>query len=71
MLRAENRLWVYVQSGETNFVRRSIAADQPVNGAWFVTNGVSANERVVVTGLDGSVIQGPAKEPLEPLDVTG
>lgn len=50
VLRAEGRLWVYVQSGETNFVRRSLATDQPVNGAWFVTNGVSASERVVITG---------------------
>ncbi|ODU23986.1 MAG: hypothetical protein ABS95_02565 [Verrucomicrobia bacterium SCN 57-15] len=50
VLRAEGRLWVYVQSGETNFVRRSVAPDQPVNGAWFVTNGVSGGERVVVTG---------------------
>lgn len=50
VLRAEGRLWVYVQSGETNFVRRVVATDQPVNGVWFVTNGVSAGERVVVTG---------------------
>jgi hypothetical protein len=50
VLRAEGRLWVYVLSGETNFVRRSVATDQRVNGAWFATNGISAGERVVVTG---------------------
>ncbi|MCI0540426.1 MAG: hypothetical protein L0Z50_34925 [Verrucomicrobiales bacterium] len=50
VLRAQGHLYVYVQSGETNFVRRGIVTDQPVNGAWFITNGVSAGERVVVTG---------------------
>ena len=50
VLRAEGRLWIYIQSGETNFVRRSVVTDRPLNGGWFVTNGVTAGERIVVEG---------------------
>jgi hypothetical protein len=42
--------WIYAQTGETNFLRREIATDQPLGGGWFVTNGVAPNERVVITG---------------------
>jgi hypothetical protein len=39
-----------MSSPAKRIVRRSLATDQPVNGDWFVTNGVSASERVVITG---------------------
>jgi hypothetical protein len=50
VVRSAERAWIYVQTGTTTFVRREIALDHPVNGGWFVTHGVTAGERVVVTG---------------------
>ena len=44
-----NRPWVYVQSGDTQFVRREIAVDTPAPGGWFVAQW-HGGERVVVKG---------------------
>jgi len=44
-----NRPWVYVQSTDTQFVRREIAVDTPAPGGWFVAQW-HAGERVVVKG---------------------
>lgn len=50
VVRSDERAWVYTQTSETNFARREIILNQPVNDGWFVTNGVAAGEKVVVTG---------------------
>ncbi len=50
VVRSDERAWIYTQTGGTNFTRREIRANYPVAGGWFVTNGVSPNDRVVVTG---------------------
>lgn len=42
--------WIYVQTGADTFVRRKIALDHPAENGWFVEEGVTANERVVVRG---------------------
>ncbi|MHB1249705.1 MAG: efflux RND transporter periplasmic adaptor subunit [Polaromonas sp.] len=44
-----NRPWVYVQSTDTQFVRREIAVDTPAPGGWFVAQW-HGGERVVVKG---------------------
>ena len=44
-----NRPWVYVQSADTQFVRREIAVDTPAPGGWFVAQWLGG-ERVVVKG---------------------
>ncbi len=44
-----NRPWVYVQSTDTQFVRREIAVDTPAPGGWFVARW-HAGERVAVKG---------------------
>ncbi|WP_413437656.1 hypothetical protein ACFDAU_14740 [Sulfuriferula sp. GW1] len=44
-----NRPWVYVQSTDTQFVRREIAVDTPAPGGWFVAQW-HAGERVAVKG---------------------
>jgi len=44
-----NRPWVYVQSADTQFVRREIAVDTPAPGGWFVAQW-HGGERVVVKG---------------------
>jgi hypothetical protein len=49
LVRAEERAWVYVQTTETGFMRRSINLNHPLADGWFVTTGVSSGERLVVT----------------------
>ena len=44
------RVWVYVQTGNTDFARREIAVDRPAPGGWFVTNNVAPGDRIVITG---------------------
>lgn len=48
--RSDNRAWIYAQTGETDFERREIILDHPTDGGWFVTNGIVAGEKIVVTG---------------------
>jgi hypothetical protein len=50
IVRAADRAWVYVQTGDTTFERRELALDRPVAGGWFVARGLAPNERLVVTG---------------------
>ncbi len=50
VVRSDERAWIYIQTGETNFARREIALGQPTAGGWFVTNGVAAGAKLVVTG---------------------
>jgi hypothetical protein len=50
VVRSDEQAWIYAQTSETNFVRREIILDHPMNGGWFVTNGIEPGERVVVTG---------------------
>jgi hypothetical protein len=50
IVRAAERAWVYVQTGDTAFQRRELALDQPVTEGWFVTGDLAPNDRVVVTG---------------------
>jgi hypothetical protein len=50
IVRAADRAWVYLQTGETTFERRELTLDRPVAGGWFVTGGLAPNDRLVVTG---------------------
>jgi hypothetical protein len=50
IVRAADRAWAYVQTGDTTFQRRELALDWPVAQGWFVTNGLAPNDRLVVTG---------------------
>lgn len=50
ILRYEGATWIYTQTGTTNFVRHTITLGQPMENGWFVTNGVSADDKMVVTG---------------------
>jgi hypothetical protein len=42
--------WIYVQTGAETFTRRKIPLDHPREDGWFVTQGVTAGDRVVVGG---------------------
>jgi hypothetical protein len=50
VVRSNERIWIYVQTGDSAFARREIAPDHPANGGWFVTNGAAAGDKVVVIG---------------------
>ncbi len=51
VVRTEGKGWAYVLS-ETGgaFTRREIALDHPTETGWFITNGITAGQHVVVTG---------------------
>ena len=43
--------WIYVlDSGGKSFTRKTIALDHPAEGGWFVTNGVSPGDALVIIG---------------------
>jgi hypothetical protein len=50
VVRWDERAWVYTQSDNTHFTRHELSVDHPVAGGWFVTNGVTFKDRVVVMG---------------------
>lgn len=51
IVRTEGKGWVYVlgKTGET-FTRKEISLDHATDAGWFVTNGITAGDHVVVTG---------------------
>lgn len=42
--------WIYVQSGADQFTRREIRPEASFDGGWFVREGVTAADRIVVAG---------------------
>jgi hypothetical protein len=50
VVRQGGHAWVYVQKANDNFTRRKISLDSPLDRGWFITNGVSASDRIVVQG---------------------
>ena len=52
VVRTEGAGWVYVlnKSDGEHLVRTAIALDHPIEAGWFVTNGVTAHDYVVVSG---------------------
>jgi membrane fusion protein, multidrug efflux system len=50
ILRYEGKGWVYVQTGTNDFTRMEIPLDRPLNGGCFDAGGISATNRIIVTG---------------------
>jgi hypothetical protein len=50
VLRHAGRSFAYVQTADDTFARREVRLDRPTRDGWFVTSGLAAGERVVVTG---------------------
>jgi hypothetical protein len=50
VLRHEGKGWVYVQTAVNQFVRTEIPLDRPVDDGWFVSENLTATNRIVVTG---------------------
>jgi hypothetical protein len=50
ILRVDGRGWVYVETAGDTFTRREIPLELPTEAGWFVTNGIKAADKVVLTG---------------------
>jgi hypothetical protein len=50
VLRHDGRGWVFVQSETNQFVRVEIPLDRRTDGGWFVSENLSATNRIVVSG---------------------
>jgi len=50
VLRYEGKGWIYVQTGEGQFLRTEIPLDHVTENGWFVSSGLSSTNRIVVTG---------------------
>jgi hypothetical protein len=50
LLRRDARVWVYVQTTPTNFVRREVRDFRPAPSGWFVAEGFAPGDHVVATG---------------------
>jgi len=50
VLRYEGKGWIYIQTGTNDFTRSAIPLDRPAGNGWFVSGGLTATNRVVVTG---------------------
>lgn len=50
LIRAAGKTWAYVKVGEGHFTRIEVAPEHPVAQGWFVTDGFTAGDRIVVEG---------------------
>ena len=50
VLRHEGKGWVYVQTGTNQFVRVEMALDRLTANGWFVSENLSATNRIIVAG---------------------
>ncbi|HEX4645637.1 MAG TPA: hypothetical protein VH598_08510, partial [Verrucomicrobiae bacterium] len=67
IVRTEGSGWVYVQKsgGDETFTRTGIVLDHPVETGWFVNQGVTTNDYVVVTGAQ-TLLSEELKSSLKP-----
>jgi len=50
LLRHDSRIWVYVQTGATTFVRKEVREYRSVPSGWFVPKGFAPGDHVVAAG---------------------
>ena len=50
IVRSEEKAWVYVQQDDTTFIKKPVVLDRPVEDGWFVAEGLTQGDRVVVSG---------------------
>jgi len=50
VVRKDGLAWAYVQTSETEFTRREVGTDRPLDAGWFVTRNFAAGDKVVTTG---------------------
>lgn len=50
LIRKDSKVWAYVQTAPTTFVRREVVGYQPVEAGWFVPNGFAPGDQLVTAG---------------------
>ena len=50
LIRKDSRVWAYVQTAPTTFLRREVSDYQPVPEGWFVRSGFTAGDQLVTAG---------------------
>ena len=50
LIRRDARIWAYVQTAPTSFVRRQVREYKPIATGWFVVTGFAPGDRVVASG---------------------
>ena len=50
VVRSEGKAWVYIQQDDTTFIRKLVLLDRPLDDGWFVEEGLTRSDRVVVSG---------------------
>jgi hypothetical protein len=50
LIRKDSKVWAYVQTAPTTFLRREVPESQPVSDGWLVSRGFSPGDRVVTAG---------------------
>ena len=46
----QGKAWVYIETSPGQFIRRELPVDLPTSGGWFVNQGFSAGEAIVLKG---------------------
>jgi hypothetical protein len=66
VVRAEGSAWVYVLGGNAeSYTRTQIPLDHPADAGWFITNGVTTSNYVVITGAQ-TLLSQESKAALKP-----
>ena len=64
LLRRDARVWVYVQTGPTTFVRREVREYRPAASGWFVAKGFAPGDQVVAVGASALLgVESPVAGP--------
>ncbi len=50
LIRKDSKVWAYVQTAPTTFVRREVVGYQPVEEGWFVPQGFAPGDQLVTAG---------------------
>jgi hypothetical protein len=50
VLRFNGATWIYLQTGGDKFQREEVALETPVEGGWFVREGLKPQQKVVTVG---------------------
>lgn len=50
LIRKDSKVWAYVQTAPTTFMRREVVDYQPVEAGWFVASGFAPGDQLVTAG---------------------
>jgi len=50
LVRHAGQVFVYEQTGPEEFTRRAVTLEQPLAGGWFIQNGLTAGNSIVISG---------------------